>query len=206
MSLSNRYPIFIDADVRMISGCRDSQQSADVGNVAEFGIPDPAGRSGGACTSTLLRILYDKKKKCDDISWTELLRRMRKELRRGRYSQIPQISSSRPFDHANRFNFADVGPGGTKRAIMIGINYVGQGEQVELSGCQNDVLNIKEYIMNVHGFEESNILVLMDDGRHIKPTKKNILKAYSDIVANSQAGDCVYSHFSGEYDVIFNDT
>ena len=45
-------------DIRMISGCEDSQTSADVSNVSEFSLPDPAGRAGGACTSTLLNILY----------------------------------------------------------------------------------------------------------------------------------------------------
>ena len=31
----------------------------------------------------------------------------------------------------------------------------------ELSGCWNDVLNMKKYIMDVHGFEEDNIVILM---------------------------------------------
>ena len=35
----------IPATVRMISGCRDEQTSADVSNVANFQLPDPAGRS-----------------------------------------------------------------------------------------------------------------------------------------------------------------
>lgn len=30
-------------DIRMISGCEDSQTSADVSNVASFQLPDPAG-------------------------------------------------------------------------------------------------------------------------------------------------------------------
>ena len=38
----------IKANVRMISGCMDTQTSADVSNVETFELPDPAGRSGGA--------------------------------------------------------------------------------------------------------------------------------------------------------------
>jgi hypothetical protein len=33
----------IPAEVRMISGCKDEQTSADVSNVANFSLPDPAG-------------------------------------------------------------------------------------------------------------------------------------------------------------------
>ena len=40
--------------VFMISGCEDSQTSADVSNVSSFQLPDPKGRAGGACTSALL--------------------------------------------------------------------------------------------------------------------------------------------------------
>jgi hypothetical protein len=78
---------------------------------------------------------------------------------------------------------------------ISGINYVGQ--QGELAGCHNDVLNMKEYIMDVHGFEEGNIDVLMDDGTHQSPTSANILAAYKRIVDASQPGDVVFAHYSG---------
>ena len=45
----------IKATVVMISGCEDAQTSADVSNVSSFSLPDPNGRSGGACTSALLK-------------------------------------------------------------------------------------------------------------------------------------------------------
>ena len=44
--------------VFMISGCEDSQTSADVSNVNSFQLPDPKGRAGGACTSALLNGTY----------------------------------------------------------------------------------------------------------------------------------------------------
>jgi len=79
---------------------------------------------------------------------------------------------------------------------MIGINYVGH-EQGELSGCHNDVLNMKKYIMNEHGFDEDNIVVLMDDGQHTSPTKSNMINAYKQIVADSEDGDTIFLHYSG---------
>ena len=52
----------INANVFMISGCQDSQTSADVSNVSSFSLPNPNGRAGGACTSALL-----KGKLCNEI-------------------------------------------------------------------------------------------------------------------------------------------
>lgn len=57
---------------------------------------------------------------------------------------------------------------------------------------------MKEYLMDVHGFEEANMTILMDDGVHLDPTKDNILAAYEQIVLDSQDGDAVYCHYSGE--------
>ena len=52
--------------------------------------------------------------------------------------------------------------------------------------------------MDVHGFEEENIVVLMDDGIHALPTKDNMIQAYEQIVADSEDGDAVFLHFSGK--------
>ena len=37
----------------------------------------------------------------------------------------------------------------------------------------------------------------MDDGRHHRPTKKNILEAFDRVVEYSKAGDVVFIHYSG---------
>ena len=52
--------------------------------------------------------------------------------------------------------------------------------------------------MDVHGFQEENIHVLMDDGAHESPTKENILNAYKKIVAESKDTDAIFLHYSGE--------
>ena len=41
------------------------------------------------------------------------------------------------------------------------------------------------------------MLILMDDGRHHEPTKRNIENAFSRICQYSQAGDVVWVHYSG---------
>lgn len=186
----------IPSEFRMISGCEDEQTSADVSNVASFQLPDPAGRAGGACTSTLLNILYaDKRRPVDDMSFKDVLLKMRGILDDKGFTQIPQLSSSRLLDVDTKFDITPDGFSGTKRAVMIGINYVGQNG--ELAGCHNDVLNMKEYLMDVHEFEEENMTILMDDGVHNDPTRNNIMYAYQKIVRDSQPGDVVYLHYSG---------
>jgi hypothetical protein len=129
-------------DIRMISGCEDSQTSADVSNVSSFSLPDPAGRAGGACTSSLLRILYQDEHVPDDtLSFTQVLELMRSDLRRGGYTQIPQLTSLNKIDVHTDFDLVPDSATGVRRAVMIGINYVGH-DSGELSGCHNDVLNM----------------------------------------------------------------
>ena len=52
--------------------------------------------------------------------------------------------------------------------------------------------------MNEHGFDEDNIVVLMDDGQHTSPTKSNMINAYKQIVADSEDGDTIFLHYSGK--------
>jgi len=185
----------IPANVRMISGCQDSQTSADVANVSQFQLPDPAGRAGGACTSALLKVLYaDHHDTGKDLSFVQVLMKMRDQLKSGRFTQIPQLSSSHKMDVNETFAIAPNSKG-TRRALLIGINYVGQ--QGQLSGCHNDVGNIKEYIKAVHNFQESDITVLMDDGKHTNPTHDNIIAAFRKLVSETSTGDCAFLHYSG---------
>lgn len=186
----------IPAEVRMFSGCRDEQTSADVSNVASFALPDPAGRSGGACTSAMLNILYADEQKTDvDYTYQEVLMKMREQLAAQDYEQIPQLSSSRPMSIQETFDLVPTDCPGTKRAVLIGINYV--GSSAELSGCHNDVNNMVKYIKDVHGFEDENIVLLMDDGEHTEPTKDNIIEAWKTLVGSVEEGDAVFCHYSG---------
>ena len=224
--------VFGDCTVMMISGCQDKQTSADVGNVASsFRIPDPAGLAGGACTSVLLQVLYadEKKPEEEELTFTEVLERVRRILQHCGYQQIPQLSSNHCIQVTQPFHLVPTshhgGGRGTRRALMIGINYVGH-KQGELHGCHNDVVNMKVhregeresscfilYSNTAHcvfvvvaclllccrstlwtfmGFRKKNITVLMDDGKHYMPTKRNMIAAYRRIVAESMPGDAIF--------------
>ena len=71
-------------------------------------------------------------------------------------------------------------------------------EDNELSGAHNDVLNMKRYIQ-VRGFEEENIVILMDDGKHTNPTKKNIIHACKKVIREAEENDAILFLYSGEY-------
>lgn len=191
------------------------QDVTDVGKKFK-GLPDADGQPGGACTSALLSVLKENKK---NISFQKVLEKLRAKLIELDYKQNPQLSASRPLDIKTEFNLVPRHIKGTKRAVMIGINYVGKKANTgylcayrlisqrtllisghdpgELSGCHNDVKAMKKYIMKEHDFKRQDIAILMDDGNSTKPTKDNILSAYRKLVKSAQPGDAVFCHFSG---------
>jgi metacaspase-1 len=205
----------IAAEVRMISGCHSEQTSADVSNVGSVAhLPNPAGRSGGACTSALLEILY-RHHHCQQqqqplggkkpLSFQQALLELRDSLAQRGLDQIPQLTSSRPLELDDTPFSLSSGQVGTSRALLVGINYIGQNGQ--LGGCHNDVWNVKKYLVEVQGFQEENILVLVDDGRNRHfPTRKNIIAALRQSVAQSMAGDSVYFHYSGTVELHMSTT
>ena len=72
----------LDGDIICISGCKDTQTSADVtqGNI-----------SYGAMSNSLQTVLKNIK---PDTTWRTLISKMKLDLRRNNYSQIPQLSVS----------------------------------------------------------------------------------------------------------------
>lgn len=75
-----------EKDVICISGCRDSQTSAD----ATIG-----GSAQGAMTWSLLKALSEAKEKGEKPTWKDLIKQMRKDLKASRYSQVPQLSCNK---------------------------------------------------------------------------------------------------------------
>ncbi|TFK35001.1 caspase domain-containing protein [Crucibulum laeve] len=84
---------------------------------------------------------------------------------------------------------------GRKKAVCIGINYIGQRD--ELKGCVNDARHVRNYLMQYHGFKKSDILLLTDDGRGIEPTRKNMLDAMHWLVRKAKMHDSLVFHYSG---------
>jgi len=49
---------------------------------------------------------------------------------------------------------------GTKKALLVGINY--PGTDAQLNGCINDVRNLYNFVKNNYSFDPANMMVLTD--------------------------------------------
>ncbi|KAI8596422.1 caspase domain-containing protein [Dissophora ornata] len=85
---------------------------------------------------------------------------------------------------------------GKRRALLIGINYTGRGNQ--LHGCVNDTAVMKAFLLEV-GFPKENIRVLTDDqvGTPWLPTRENILNNLKWLIHGAQKNDSYFLHYSG---------
>uniref|UniRef100_A0A7S2RND8 Peptidase C14 caspase domain-containing protein n=1 Tax=Eucampia antarctica TaxID=49252 RepID=A0A7S2RND8_9STRA len=117
------------------------------------------------------------------------------------YQQAPTISSSRKIDLNTSFKLVPEGFDSTrnkKRSLLIGCNYENHSEAT-LKSCHDDIRSVKDYIVNVHGFSESNDLmtVLLDDDNHKPPTHHNIVEALKSLSEKSKPGDAIFLQFTG---------
>eukprot|EP00760_Papus_ankaliazontas_P019091 PhM_4_TR17878/c0_g2_i1/m.11050 len=92
----------ISSDVIMFSGCKDEQTSADVSSTSSFQIPADAGPggAGGACTAAFTEVITQE----PNLPFVQLLEKMQANLKRRRFTQVPQLSSSKPVDLAKPFS------------------------------------------------------------------------------------------------------
>ncbi|KAK0207237.1 caspase domain-containing protein [Armillaria fumosa] len=97
---------------------------------------------------------------------------------------------------------------GRKKALCIGINYVGrrrlEDSQVlgELSGCIKDAVQISSFLSehwNSSSRSAMEIKVLRDDNKNDNemPTKSNIIKAMRWLVKGARREDSLVFHYSG---------
>lgn len=89
-----------------------------------------------------------------------------------------------------------------KYALLIGINYIGTSSQ--LSGCINDVNNVKNVLIDKFGYSSEDITLMTDySDTSLRPTKSNILNHLSKIVNLSftrrtqEPVDEIWIHYSG---------
>mmetsp|Transcript_23061 Transcript_23061/g.29851 ORF Transcript_23061/g.29851 Transcript_23061/m.29851 type:complete len:445 (-) Transcript_23061:378-1712(-) len=177
----------LKGEIMMFSGCADSQTSADVHDVASFGLPDAEG-AGGACTHALLKSISEGAE-----SYVDILKEMRQILKTKRFTQLPQLSASRRIDLRQSFQPKQSNEGRTK-ALLIGINY--KGTRAELRGCINDVHRMRQYLLT-QSFPPQETIILTDDNAQMMPSRANILRYIDWLVSGTQRGDSLFFHFSG---------
>jgi Caspase domain len=148
------------------------------------------------------------------FAWIDLLHQMRRIMDASLMDtfgpdavlQMPELTSSRPLSVTDEC--AIVPPLqslGNRRALLIGVRYKdrhrgggGGGEHLdELVSSHPDVHNMAQYLETEHDFRPEHTIVLMDDGEHVSPTKKNIMNAIKLLVKLTKSGDIVFVHYSG---------
>jgi uncharacterized caspase-like protein len=83
-----------------------------------------------------------------------------------------------------------------KRALLVGCNY--PGTQCELRGCANDVRRMRRTLVERFGFDESDILVMLDtDPSTLQPTGANIRSSLRKLINSVEPGDVLVFHYSG---------
>ena len=189
----------IPAIFHLIGSARDDQQSNESYNVDEFGLPNPASKMASACTAAFLKLQYDAlSQKNSSQTWFGMLQNLRQFLADRNYPQTPVLSSSR---RLNKYSTLELIPrtsrGADRRAVLIGINYIGDPKGGELKACQSDCLNVHKFLKDKLKFKDKDITMLVDDGHHTSPTRANIIDALLTLTKQSQAGDVNFIYYSG---------
>lgn len=81
-----------------------------------------------------------------------------------------------------------------KRALLIGINYI--GTPYKLNGCINDVINVRRMLTYHFDYKKENIITLTDD-TSLKPTRDNIINSMKSLINQTKPDDTLFVHYSG---------
>lgn len=83
-------------------------------------------------------------------------------------------------------------------ALLIGSNYSASPSS-QLKGCINDIVHLRNMLVDAYGYPIGNIIMLRDDSTNpgFHPTYANILAALKQIAIKSQSCDQIWIHFSG---------
>ncbi|KAL0571526.1 Ca(2+)-dependent cysteine protease [Marasmius crinis-equi] len=108
----------------------------------------------------------------------------------GPHYQGPQHEDRQPY-----FQYSQCT--GKKKALCIGINYVGRNG--ELNGCINDARNISRFLCTHFGYKQEDIVMLTDDATNPRqiPTGQNIIQAMQWLVNGASPNDSLFFHYSG---------
>jgi len=80
-----------------------------------------------------------------------------------------------------------------KKALLVGINIYAPSLDSNLSGCVNDVQDIRSVLVDLYKFDPVNIRVVTDE----RATKANIIERLQWLLNDTKAGDELVFHYSG---------
>lgn len=92
-----------------------------------------------------------------------------------------------------------------KKALLIGIDYT-DISGLTLKGCINDIINMRNMLIDTYDFNSDDIIMLRDDDyiKYQPPTYFNILHSLSSIVNESNNLEEFWLHYSGHGSRIHN--
>jgi hypothetical protein len=121
----------------------------------------------------------------------------------GYRTAAPPPSGTQQFGHGapQDYTFQYSNCTGNRKALLIGVNYFGQ--KSELRGCINDTKNVSEFLVERYGYRREDMVVLTDDQQNPmgQPTKQNILRAMTWLVAGARPNDALFLHYSGKWEL-----
>jgi hypothetical protein len=85
-----------------------------------------------------------------------------------------------------------------KKALLIGINYTSRPDE-QLNGCIDDVVNMRNTLIDAYDYESANITLLRDDELRAayQPTRDNIINNLKSLAAQSGNLSEIWVHYSG---------
>jgi len=83
-----------------------------------------------------------------------------------------------------------------KFALLIGSNYRNI-PNARLYGCINDIINIKNMLIDAYDYTNSNIIMLRDDKPNLLPTRANIINNLTNVINESANYEELWIHYSG---------
>lgn len=83
-----------------------------------------------------------------------------------------------------------------KFALLIGSNYLNTPD-ARLYGCINDIINIKNMLIDAYDYNGSNMIVLRDDKKNMLPTRSNIITNLTNVINESANYEELWIHYSG---------
>lgn len=81
----------------------------------------------------------------------------------------------------------------TNKALLIGINYI--GTESELSGCINDVIHMKKFLLS-EGYKDADIHMLTE-ASSVLPTYDNIVSELNWLLRDATSESNLFLHYSG---------
>lgn len=82
-----------------------------------------------------------------------------------------------------------------KKALLIGCNYINTPNQ--LNGCINDIIHMRNMLIDAYAYSPDNIIMLRDDVPTILPTRANILNSLKLLIGQSAGLSELIIHYSG---------